>query len=53
MDRYADIHCDDSDDEEGSEDEADRSVSVGAPLIIRVSRSCHNQGEEKLSFRTF
>jgi hypothetical protein len=37
MDRYADIN-DDSDDEEGNEEDADRSMSVGAPLIIRVSR---------------
>jgi len=31
MDRYADIHCEDSDEDEES------SVSVGTPLIIRVS----------------
>ena len=33
MDRYADINDDSDEDEE----DADRSVSVGAPLIIRVS----------------
>ncbi|XP_060606101.1 kinesin-like protein KIF13A, partial [Ruditapes philippinarum] len=45
MDRYADIN-DDSDDEEGNEEDADRSMSVGAPLIIRV-KICEAKGLPK------
>ncbi|KAL4218427.1 Kinesin-like protein kif13b [Mactra antiquata] len=45
MDRYADIHCDDSDTDDENDDDNDRS-SVGAPLIIRI-KICEAKGLPK------